>query len=478
MKKQYTILAMMEGRGFDFFESEKKALEMQADRVGQEAPESELLSIVENVAIIEIKGQLTNKNSWYNRYCGLISYDQIREAIVEAVELGVGSILFDGDGPGGSVAGMKDLSNFIQNLDVPTIFHTSGTAASALYFLGISTEKFYADSMSEVGSIGVVMTLMEYTEQMKKAGVHAEVFRSGKHKQAGNPYEKLSAENRKYMKDQVMTYANKFYEFVSEQRGIPLPAMEEIMTGKTFIGEEALTAGLVDKIMSFDEALAEAIILAEKTLDTGEQTGNYQHGYSLNKGASAREGEKTMAKKFSKQHLAALVKAGKGIDTPAPDASDNKKTELTAEELAAIEAENETETTETGDDPAMVEASKLTEMTEKFDTSQVELADLTSKLEEAGKNLTSTVAAHEEAIKPMVDAICGQIDGMRIALSLSSVDMKEWEPSAIMKEHENVSATFEKSFVTGGVVPPEGDDKKVKESATRADANNIKNLAF
>lgn len=476
MKKQYAILAMMEGRGSNFFESEASAMQMQADRVGQESPESDLLSIVEGAAVIEVKGKLTNSNSYYNKYYGLISYDHIREAIVEAVDLGAGAILFDIDSPGGTVSGMKDLSNFIQGLDVPTRSHSSGTEASAGYFLGISSEKSYIDDMTEAGSVGVVMTLMEYTEAMKKQGVHAEVFRSGKHKQAGNPYEKLSAENRKHMKDQVMTYADKFFDFVSDRRGIPRPAMTEIETGKTFIGEEAVKAGLIDKIMSFDEALAETILLAEKTLDTGGVNGDYTHSYSFNNSAEA-QGETDMAKTFSKSHLAALVNAGK--ETPVPDASEEKPdVEASKEAIVEETVAEETETVETVEEPAMVEASELVEMTEKFDASQVELAEAVANFEVLKASKAAEAEAHAEAVKPMVEVICAQINTMRVALSLSSVDMKEWDSASIMKEHASVSKTFESSLPVGGVIPDEEGSDRDKKVETRDDVNDFSALGF
>ena len=113
MNKQYTILAIMEGSGTGFFEAEAMAMAKQADMAGHAEPESDLLSIVNNAAVIEVKGLLTNKDSWYNKYYGLVSYNQIREAAVEAIELGAGAILFDGDGPGGTVSGMKGLSDFL-----------------------------------------------------------------------------------------------------------------------------------------------------------------------------------------------------------------------------------------------------------------------------------------------------------------------------------------------------------------------------
>ncbi len=482
MKKDYRILAMMEGRGFDLFEAEANAMQMQADKAGTEAPESNLLSMIEGAAVVEIKGKLVNTNSWYNSYFGLVSYDAIREAIIEAVDMGAGSILFDIDSPGGSVSGMKDLSSFIQTLDIPTISHTSSTAASAGYFLAISAEKTYMDSMAETGSVGVVMTLMEYTEAMKKSGVHAEVFRSGKHKQAGNPYEKLTAENRNHMKSQVMTYANKFYEFVSEQRGIPLPAMTEIKTGKTFIGEEALAAGLVDKIMSFDEALAEAVVLAEKTLDTNNKNSNYSNSYQFTNSASA-QGETDMAKKFSKGHLAALVKAGK--ETPAPDATDATNSIDNSEEKLIPDTEENITKAEGSDDepstdantPEMVEASELVSMTEKYDAAQIELVTINATVEDLTASLEAVKTENAAAVKPLVEVICAQISTMRIALSLTKVDMTEWSAESIMKEFNSVVKTFESSLPTGGVIPNEAADKD-KKIETRDDVNAFKSLGF
>ena len=178
MDKQYRLLAMMEGRGGNIFEMEASAMQMQADRANEDKPESELLCMLEgtNVAVIEIKGKLTNKNSWYNQFYGLVSYDQIREAVIEAMDLEAGAILFDIDSPGGSVSGMHDLSTFIEGIEVKTVAHTSGTMASAAYFLGISCDEVYVDQMAESGSVGVVMTLMQYVEALKKQGAHAEVF--------------------------------------------------------------------------------------------------------------------------------------------------------------------------------------------------------------------------------------------------------------------------------------------------------------
>jgi len=489
MKKQYVALAILEPFGAEFLEAEYKAQDAQSS--GVEAPESKLLTIFDDVGIIEVKGKLTNKDSYFNSWYGLISYNEIRAAAVEAVEMGVGSILFDIDSPGGAVAGIGDISNFIQGLDVPTVAHTSGTMASAAYFMGASCEKVFADDMSESGSIGVVMQHMEMTALLKKEGIKVDVIRSGKRKAIGGPYEKLEPENRKYLQDQVDTYAGKFFEFVSEQRGIPLPAMDEIMDGGTFIGEEAVQVGLIDKIMSFDEALLVSITLAEKTLDKNNSSvnnsGYYRNNYDFSK--STAEGDTTMPKKISKAALAALATAGK----TAPAAEDKDKDENLKNQQTPSEGEGENLNADSGNQdkgegegegqttPTAEEAlqADLTAMQEKYDASQIDLAELTTKLEKADEVVEALKATHADEMKPLCSVIEGQINTMRVALSLTSVSMEAFAPAALMVEYDNIRKTFESSLIVGGVVPNEkGNDQETVEPKSRNDVNEIKNLGF
>lgn len=485
MKKQYVPLAILEPLGAEFLEAEYRAQEAQSS--GEDPPDSRILSMYEDVGIIEVKGKLTNRDSRYNSWFGLISYNEIRAAAVEAVELGAGSILMDIDSPGGAVAGIGDISNFIQGLDVPTVAHTSGTMASAAYFIGASCEKCYADDMSESGSIGVVMQHMEVTEMLKKEGVKVDVIRSGKRKAIGGPYEKLEPESRKYLQDQVNTYASKFYTFVSERRGIPIPAMGDIRDGGTYIGEEAVQAGLVDKIMSFDEALIEAIALADKTLDKKNGTLNngshYTNGYDFSK--STAEGENTMPKKISKAALEALVTAGNSAPAVKDEnddvkgeeiLTDEQETSASAEDSASKEEEAKEEVEPTLEEVLTADNARLQG---EFDDAQIELGEMTTKLKKSEETIELMKEAHKESMTPFCKILEGQISTMRTALSLTSVDLSSFAPQALLAEYESVRKTFESSLVVGGVVPNEkGADSESVRVKSRNEVNEVKNLGF
>ena len=231
---------------------------------------SYILQMQDGVGVIEIRGMLTNINTPWNRYFGVLAYDEIRNATIQALEEGAGSLMYLISSPGGRVSGMNSAAELMSSVPVPTMSYTDDSMHSAAYFLGSQSDSVYAGDFASVGSIGVIATLMDYSEAMKKNGVKAVRFRSGDLKQAGNPMFKLSDKEHKYLQEQVDLYAQKFFNIVSEARGIPLPMLEnlDITSGRTFIGAQTQQVGLVDGILSFDQAFAKISDLAKKNIDS------------------------------------------------------------------------------------------------------------------------------------------------------------------------------------------------------------------
>jgi signal peptide peptidase SppA len=268
MEIQHQILAIAES-SFIRFVNMEAALDlklMEACSTDVEEEGSRLLSIHDNVALIEIKGMLVNRDSWLNRYFGAISYNEIRQACIEAMEAGASAVVFNIDSPGGNVAGLADTANLISNMGVKTLSFTSSAMCSAAYFLGCQTDKVYADTFAEVGSVGVVVKMYDRSKHLADMGIKPLRFRSGKLKAVGDPDFKMSKEELNYVQDKVLKYASKFYDIVSDARGMPLPVMEKagITSGKTFIGEEAKDVNLVDGIHTFDEVMLKAFTLAKE----------------------------------------------------------------------------------------------------------------------------------------------------------------------------------------------------------------------
>ncbi len=283
--QQYDIFALAPGTEEKFIEAEAAIqAKIQTTPVGEfqamsaaedEEEQSRLLQIADTVGIVSIKGGLTNSNSYFNQWFGLVAYDEVRAAMLEAMDAGVGAILLDIDSPGGRVSGMDDVAEFISSVNIPVISFTSGSMASAAFFLGVQADHVYSTEFAEVGSVGVVVKTYDRSERLKEMGIKPIRFRSGKLKAVGDGDFKMTAEEKTYIQSKVDTFAGKFFAIVSEARGLPLPVMEKlgITTGRTFIGEEAVKAQLADENKTFDESMMKAYALAKKVVDKRQTVG-------------------------------------------------------------------------------------------------------------------------------------------------------------------------------------------------------------
>jgi len=277
----YEVLAIANSHEEAYFEIQAnitaKIMSLTPEMLSREEDgeeQSYLLTVNNGIAVIDVSGVLTNKASLWNRYFGAVAYPEIVEATQQAVEQGVGCIVYNYNSPGGSVRGMYDCASMISSLKIPTLSFTGSMMASAAYFLGSQSKHIYADAFAEVGSIGVVIKCYDRSKMLKDMGIKPERFRSGDLKASGDPDFSLTEKERKHIQEQMMTYAGKFYNIVSDARGIPLPVLESsgITSGRTFIGDEALRVNLVDSMKSFNQTILKAYSLSKNWLDKNRQS--------------------------------------------------------------------------------------------------------------------------------------------------------------------------------------------------------------
>lgn len=217
-----------------------------------------------SVGIVHIEGRLWNINvPWLNSWVGATGYGEIRSAVLSfAEDSDVKSILLAVDSGGGGVDGMSDAARAIQAVDQtvkPVFSHTSTTMCSAAYFLGASARRVMADEMSEVGSIGVIATHTSYERMLAEEGLDVTVIRSGKYKALASPYEKLSAKAREIIQAECDYTYGKFIKHVAAARHVTEDYTREYLAdGRVFMADDAYSVGLVDGIMTADEAFARA----------------------------------------------------------------------------------------------------------------------------------------------------------------------------------------------------------------------------
>jgi len=163
------------------------------------------------------------------------------------------------DSPGGTVQGTKPLADLIykaRDTKRVTTF-VQGDMCSGGLFLGTASDEIYSDSPSNiVGSLGVYMMHVEFSQAYAHHGVKITYIKAGKYKAVGNDSEPLSQEGMEIFQKLVDADYKMFVESVAKHRNV---TVEEVLQNwadaQLFSSGEAVENGLIDGIVSFDELI-------------------------------------------------------------------------------------------------------------------------------------------------------------------------------------------------------------------------------
>ncbi len=215
-----------------------------------EPPDSDLLQIEDGIGIVAISGVLMKRPDIFSRVLlGATDMDEITEAIGEAGERpDVQAVLLDIDSPGGTVNGTPELAAVVAMLSKAKYVYafSDGQMCSAAYWIASQADVIYATPSARVGSIGVLLPMLDESEAFKEAGLKMEVFAAGKYKSVGVPGVSLTDEQRTWLQSSIDEINADFQAAVlARGRAIEASSME----GQDFSGPKAfanaLTSGVV-----------------------------------------------------------------------------------------------------------------------------------------------------------------------------------------------------------------------------------------
>ncbi|MCR4820014.1 MAG: signal peptide peptidase SppA [Elusimicrobiales bacterium] len=176
------------------------------------------------------------------------------------------AIVLDINTPGGTVAAVQeiyDAINFVRKeYKKPVVALFGDVSASGGYYIGAACDEIFAHPGTMTGSIGVIMSGMNYEGLMKKIGFKSEVVKSGKYKDIGAPYREMSPEERKLLQDMIDDSYSQFVKAVAEGRKMSDEKVRSLADGRIYTGSQAKEAGLVDKLGNYQDALDRAGVLA------------------------------------------------------------------------------------------------------------------------------------------------------------------------------------------------------------------------
>lgn len=174
------------------------------------------------------------------------------------------------DSPGGLVASSQEIyrriRQFRQRRGLPVIVSVENVCASGAYYVAAAADTIIVNPGSQVGSIGVIVDLLNVRELMDKFGIDARTIKTGKYKDAGNPAKRLTEEEdeleRRYFKGLIDAILDQFVKDVAESRRMPHDQVRKISHGGVFTGVQAVGLGLADITGNYVDAVEMAAKIA------------------------------------------------------------------------------------------------------------------------------------------------------------------------------------------------------------------------
>lgn len=214
----------------------------------------------DGVAVITVTGSLINRGAWVGSYSGATSYEGINKQVLDAAgNPRVHAILLDIESPGGEAVGAFESAAAIRKAAAskPVSAVVNGMAASAAYALASGANRIVTTPTGISGSIGVVMLHADFSRQLDKRGITPTLIFAGAHKVDANSLEPLTPAVRESLQAEVDRYYELFVKTVDAGREGLTPAAIRATEARTFIGSDAVKAGLADEVGTFEDALAE-----------------------------------------------------------------------------------------------------------------------------------------------------------------------------------------------------------------------------
>jgi len=222
------------------------------------------------VAVISIRGVIVRECSAIEAFVfGLCSSSRICDAVATAEsDPAVSHIFLDIDSPGGEVCGTPECADVIAACKKPVGAWSGGLMASAAYWIASHARHVSASKSANVGSIGVISTLYDFSALYAAMGIKPEIFTDSPLKGTGNPAKPMTDEQREYVQAHVDEIGVSFRAAVGARMKYAKP---DAMQGQCFIGESAKAAGLLQDVITRASAVASLILLptaASQALNT------------------------------------------------------------------------------------------------------------------------------------------------------------------------------------------------------------------
>ncbi len=234
----------------------------------------------QRVVVIKIDGVIGLDDSGFlggSTHEDLLS--QIRQAAKDPL---VRAVVLRVESPGGGVVSSNEIYSALQEVKAAEKFlvvSMGSVAASGGYYVAAPADTIYANPDTITGSLGVIISSVNYEETFDKLGLRQVVYKSGKYKDILSPARDATQEEEQILQTFVDESYQGFVDVIVEGRDLPRETVLELADGRIYSGRQAQELGLVDELGNQKEAIEAAKTLAG--LPEGALVVRYRYSNSL-----------------------------------------------------------------------------------------------------------------------------------------------------------------------------------------------------
>ena len=213
----------------------------------------------EYYAIINIKGTIQAGNEGYARvgYDHFATLNYIDQLMEDESNKG---ILLDVESGGGTVYESDEmylkLLEYKETTGRPVHAYFNSTACSGAYYIACAADYISGNRNGWTGSIGVIISTVNFSELYGKLGVKEILITSGENKSMGSAGSEMTDEHRAIYQALVDESYEQFVEIVALGRDMSVERAKELADGRIYSNDQARECGLVDKVESYNDACA------------------------------------------------------------------------------------------------------------------------------------------------------------------------------------------------------------------------------
>ena len=205
---------------------------------------------------LDVTGTLVAKHDDFNACMGFTSYEKLYSQFEKQVDMGIEKVVLNVDSGGGEARTAFEMADQFKALavenNIPIYAYVDGLSASAAFLWSSIADEIVARPDSEIGSVGVVVQLVNNSKMLENEGITRKFITYGENKVPFDDSGEFTAKFIQSIQEKVNKTGIQFNKFIARNRNMQV---EDVIAtqAEVYDAEDALAVGFIDKIMTKSE---------------------------------------------------------------------------------------------------------------------------------------------------------------------------------------------------------------------------------